>query len=82
MSLHIADDGVGFDVTAWNADTTRKHWGLVGMRERARKISAQFEIASAPGQGTTIRLNVRGAIAFDRATSIGRRGLWLLLGRG
>lgn len=32
------------------------HFGLTGMRERAEAIGGRFEIDSAPGKGTTIRL--------------------------
>jgi hypothetical protein len=54
----------------------------LGMRERARKIRAQLEITSRPGQGTAVKLHVRGSIAFGQSASLGRRWLWLLLGRG
>jgi len=31
-----------------------KRLGLLGMRERLEMVGGRFEIASAPGQGTTI----------------------------
>jgi nitrate/nitrite-specific signal transduction histidine kinase len=34
------------------------HWGLLGMRERARSIGARLDIDSVAGAGTTIRLTV------------------------
>jgi signal transduction histidine kinase/ligand-binding sensor domain-containing protein len=82
FSMRISDDGAGFEVVAWNDGGQRRHWGLLGMRERARKIRAQLEIASRPGQGTTVKLQVRGGIAFGQSASVRRRWLWLLLGRG
>ncbi len=48
----IEDDGVGFD--AENASTRERGIGLLGMRERASLISAEFELESAAGEGTSI----------------------------
>jgi signal transduction histidine kinase len=76
LSLRVSDDGVGFEVGAWNESVQREHWGLRGMRERARKIRAQFEVTSGPGQGTAVKLHVRGSIAFERSASPRRRWLW------
>ena len=39
-----------------NAFARQGHYGLLGMRERAELIGGRFEIESAPGQGTTIRI--------------------------
>jgi len=54
--LHVAirDNGAGFQTGALDS---KKHPsnGLAGMRERARSVSGDVTILSAPGQGTTIR---------------------------
>lgn len=60
--LEVGDDGQGFqpdDVTGV------AHYGLRGIRERAELISADFQIASRPGQGTivTLRLPARSTSA-------------------
>jgi signal transduction histidine kinase len=55
--LTIRDDGCGFDVSQ-ALPTAAGHFGLLGMRERAEKISAALQIQSAPGQGTTICVTV------------------------
>jgi signal transduction histidine kinase len=34
------------------------HYGLIGMKERASQIGAEFELVSAPGRGTTISVQV------------------------
>jgi two-component system, NarL family, sensor histidine kinase DevS len=47
--LTVRDDGEGFDPTHETAG-----FGLLGMRERAELVEATLEIASAPGEGTTI----------------------------
>jgi signal transduction histidine kinase len=82
LSLRVSDDGAGFEVAAWNDHVQAEHWGLMGMRERARTIRAQLEVTSRPGQGTAVKLHVRGSIAFERSATTQRRWLWLLLGKG
>jgi signal transduction histidine kinase len=47
----VRDDGCGFEVG-------RRGVGLEGMRERAELIHARLEIASQPGAGTVVRLEV------------------------
>lgn len=52
--LVVRDDGKGFDKKdALELDAT--HFGLQGMRGRARRLNGQFQIDSKPGSGTTIR---------------------------
>jgi signal transduction histidine kinase len=57
ITLKITDDGAGFDTTGPEAKR-EGHFGLIGMRERARKVGGHLEIWSAPGEGTTISLTV------------------------
>jgi signal transduction histidine kinase len=57
MALTISDDGVGFDTTERAAELALGgHFGLLGARERAEAVGARFEVESAPGRGTTIRV--------------------------
>ena len=51
VRLAVQDDGSGF-VRAGEA--AGNHYGLVGMQERARDIGAVFQVASEPGEGTTV----------------------------
>jgi len=55
IGMDIVDDGRGFDVTK----TPRNHYGLINMRERARKANGEVQIDSSPGKGTAVRLVVR-----------------------
>jgi len=55
LTMTIADDGRGFDVTAL---TVEGHYGLRGMRERTRMIGGTLKIESQPGQGTAVRLRM------------------------
>lgn len=50
----VRDDGAGFAPGA--TESQADHYGLVGIRERARLAGGTLEVISAPGQGTTVRL--------------------------
>jgi nitrate/nitrite-specific signal transduction histidine kinase len=54
-TLEIADDGVGFDpAPAWQQGGL----GLCGMKERAAQMGARLSIASRPGEGTCVQVEV------------------------
>jgi PAS domain S-box-containing protein len=53
--LTIADDGVGFDQEAVKG---RGGLGLIGMEERARLVNGNLSIATRPGHGTRIALQI------------------------
>jgi two-component system, NarL family, sensor histidine kinase DevS len=55
LVLTVADNGLGFDVTA---GSTEEHHGLRNMANRARMLDAALQIDSAKGRGTTITLSV------------------------
>src|SRR5213075_2433422 len=48
--LRIEDNGRGFDPATFAA-TDGVHFGLLGMRERAKQMGARLSIQSRPGQG-------------------------------
>ncbi len=52
--LEIADDGVGFLPGLPGADG----FGLRGMRERAERLGGTLQVDSAPGAGTSVRVEV------------------------
>ena len=51
--LSVADDGTGCEPSG-NGHLKPGHYGLIGMKERAAQIGAQFAFESAPGRGTTV----------------------------
>ena len=53
LELTLSDDGVGFEKGAAGGDG---YPGLVSMSERASLAGGRFEVDSAPGAGTRIRL--------------------------
>jgi NarL family two-component system sensor histidine kinase YdfH len=52
ITLDIEDNGIGFDP----AQVATGHYGLLGLRERARLMNSHLLIDSEPGRGTTVRL--------------------------
>jgi signal transduction histidine kinase len=56
LRLAVSDDGAGFD--PGGAGVRSRRLGLTSMEERARELGARLEIESAPGAGTTVRLEV------------------------
>ena len=65
--LRIEDRGKGFAPPDDPQALAREgHYGLANMQERAKKISADFRMTSAPGQGTCIELAVRAGEELER----------------
>jgi signal transduction histidine kinase len=56
LSLEVVDDGIGFDIDS--AESLQGHFGLRGMRERARRMGATTVIESRRGVGTRVSVNV------------------------
>ena len=57
VELIVCDDGQGFPA---EEPSHGFHFGLSGMRERARALGTRLEVDSAPGRGTTIRVRWSG----------------------
>jgi NarL family two-component system sensor histidine kinase YdfH len=51
--ITISDNGQGFAVSD---SAPQGHYGLLGLRERARLAGGELSIASEPGAGTTLRM--------------------------
>jgi signal transduction histidine kinase/ligand-binding sensor domain-containing protein len=56
--LVIEDTGRGFAVESSQTNGGRRGFGLTGLMERARMLNGQLAVESAPGRGTTLRLNL------------------------
>jgi signal transduction histidine kinase/ligand-binding sensor domain-containing protein len=57
LRLSVRDDGRGMSGDA-NPGSQSGHYGLIGMKERASQIGAEFELVSLPGRGTRISVQV------------------------
>jgi signal transduction histidine kinase len=72
--LRIRDDGSG--IPAEVLDQGRAgHFGLPGIRERAKQIGAELTIWSRPDAGTEIDLSLAGTIAYGASPRRSRFGL-------
>lgn len=60
LAITVSDNGVGFDPGVVN---TEGRIGLQGMRERVELLGGSFQLETALGQGTTIRVNLPMQIA-------------------
>ena len=49
---------------SWRQGARQGHWGLPGVRERAKRIGAQLKLWSEPGAGTEAELTVPARIAY------------------
>ena len=74
FQLRIRDDGKGIDPGVVTQGRTG-HYGVPGMRERARRIGGRLCLWTATGAGTEIELRIPGSIAYG--TSPGRSVLRL-----
>ena len=77
--LSVTDDGRGIEARILEEGGVADHFGMRGMRERARKIRGRLSIRSGLGSGTDVRLNVPGDAAYGRN---GARWWTVLFGRG
>jgi signal transduction histidine kinase len=56
--MEIKDDGKSFQVESKIDGKGSERLGLLGMRERVEMVGGVFCVDSAPGQGTTIRVDI------------------------
>lgn len=66
LKVEIADDGRGFEPNALSSNG-RRHYGIVGMRERAARLKGRLEINSSPGKGTQNENSYRGRSPSDES---------------
>jgi signal transduction histidine kinase/ligand-binding sensor domain-containing protein len=76
FSLRVRDDGNGVDPEVFQEGRREGHWGLPGMRERAKRLGGQLHVWTESGAGTEIELTVPGSVAYVGLVS--RSKFWLL----
>jgi signal transduction histidine kinase len=64
LVLTVNDNGVGLPDDVDVERGRPGHWGIPGMRERARTLGATLTARTAPGDGTTWTLRVPAPIAY------------------
>jgi signal transduction histidine kinase/ligand-binding sensor domain-containing protein len=78
LQVRVRDDGRGIGTTVLDAGGKAGHFGLVGMRERAKNLGGHLEVWSKPGAGTEIDLQVPADVAYRYAQVRSRYMLWRL----
>lgn len=64
LRVVVRDNGRGIDPQMVRTQTDA-HWGIVGMRDRAKSIGAQLTIWSRPGAGTEVEISVSSQAFAD-----------------
>lgn len=64
LRLRVADDGGGIAADVLSAGARPGHWGLTGMRERARQLGATLTIGPGAGGGTEVSLTLPAERAY------------------
>lgn len=65
LRLRFRDDGQGMDPSVVEHGGRSGHWGLPGIRERAKQIGAQLTVWSELGAGTEVELSIPGPVAYE-----------------
>ncbi len=66
LTLTVSDDGEGIPACVLAAGVLPGHWGLIGMKERAKALAAQLSVHNRPQGGTEIKLIVPGRQAYGK----------------
>jgi len=80
FQLRIRDDGEGIP-TQILEEGRPGHYGLSGMRERAKQIGGKLELWSRAGAGTEIDLSIPGSVAYRTSVARPLFSLLSLFGR-
>jgi two-component system NarL family sensor kinase len=67
--LEVDDDGVGFTRDRLDEAISEGHIGLASSRERVEALAGEFELATAPGRGTRVRIRLPARRGSDRPPS-------------
>jgi signal transduction histidine kinase len=68
VRIAIRDNGCGMDSHQLERQGA-KHWGLLGMRERAERLGARLCLLSKVALGTEVELRVPNRVAFEQGGS-------------
>jgi len=63
LRVRVRDDGAGMDASVLQ-EGRAGHYGIPGMRERAKAIGGQLEVWSEHGAGTEVELTIPASVAY------------------
>jgi signal transduction histidine kinase len=67
--LRVRDDGKGIDPKVLKEGKRSGHWGLPGIRERAKQIGARLDFWSDSGLGTEVELAIPSSVAYAKTSN-------------
>jgi signal transduction histidine kinase len=67
LRLRFRDDGIGIDAKVLDEGARAGHWGLPGVRERAKLAGAQLDFWSEVGAGTEVQVTVPASVAYAKS---------------
>ena len=62
--MRIRDDGKGIDPKVLAQGGLAGHWGMAGMRERAKRIGGRLVVWSELDAGTEVELSIPGSVVY------------------
>jgi signal transduction histidine kinase len=74
LRVRVHDDGKGIDTQVLRTGGKEGHFGLSGMRERAKLVGGTLTVRSDADTGTDVEFSAPGSRAYSGATPA-RRGL-------
>ena len=75
LRLRVRDDGKGIDAEQVNGDGYAGHYGLRGMRERAKLLGGELAVWSQRDSGTEVELSVPASRAYEPSPARSRSRL-------
>jgi signal transduction histidine kinase/streptogramin lyase len=69
LRLRFGDNGTGIDPAILERDHKPGHWGLRGMRERAKLVGGVLEVQSRTGVGTEVELTIPATNVYAKPLS-------------
>jgi signal transduction histidine kinase/ligand-binding sensor domain-containing protein len=76
LRIRFRDDGIGIDPKILNEGARAGHWGLPGVRERAKLAGAQLDFWSEVGAGTEVQVTVPASVAYAKSPAARTFGLF------
>jgi signal transduction histidine kinase len=67
LRIRFRDDGIGIDPKVLERGARDGHWGLPGVRERAKLAGAHLDFWSEAGVGTEVQLTVPASVAYVKS---------------
>jgi signal transduction histidine kinase len=76
LGLRVRDDGKGIDPQFLREEGHAGHYGIHGMRERAKLMGANLAVWTAPNSGTEVELTIPSSRGYAAPRAV-HRGWWV-----